>query len=327
MPSPQLPLEILLDIAHLLTDDDGKLCFADFNSFLKVNRTLYVCLNRTLWQKAVESKPTTMCVFNHVIHTNDLARLKFFLELGADVETFLYKSRGQATGTPLHVAVQLNNVPMARLLLEHGADPAKYDGTFNATIHLARSGEMVQLLLDHNADPEQLERCCGFRPLHCYAMRGDIEAMRVILRSGAEVDPRDTNGNTPLHWAVRDNIDGVELLLEHGADVKNRCTFLQTPLHLAVTAGKADVVRLLLEHWHEGARAKDRFGRTPLHRAATQVWYRHGDMVRMLVESWPDGRKTVNNHGMTPLSLFEEFSRGWLDINQRKELIALLSVV
>jgi ankyrin repeat protein len=153
MPPSKLPLEILLDIAYLLIDDDSKLCFANFNSFLKVNRTLYASLNRTLWQKAVAFKPIT--VFTHLIHTNDLASLKFFLELGADVETFLYEPYGEAIGTPLQVAIQLDNVPMARLFLEYGADPAKYielgDLSGHAPIHVARSGEMVQLLQDHHA--------------------------------------------------------------------------------------------------------------------------------------------------------------------------------
>jgi ankyrin repeat protein len=56
-------------------------------------------------------------------------RLKFFLELGADIELDLLQfveaddSDGWESGnTPLEVAAHLDNVPMAHLLLEHGAN-------------------------------------------------------------------------------------------------------------------------------------------------------------------------------------------------------------
>jgi hypothetical protein len=88
MPPPKFPLEILLTIADLLTDDEDELCFSDFNSFVQVNRTLYACLNRTLWQEATKFDASTRRVFTHLIRTNDLASLKFFLELGADIETY-----------------------------------------------------------------------------------------------------------------------------------------------------------------------------------------------------------------------------------------------
>jgi hypothetical protein len=169
MSPPQIPLEILLMIAHLLTDDEGGLCFADFNSFLKVNRALYACLNRPLWQEAVDCGYMADYVFGHLIHTNNLARLKFFLELGADVETLLLgefkngrfygdSNDWDTDGTPLKVAVDLDNIPMARLLLAYGADVVQYDEPDEpgySAIHSARSAEMVQLLLDHHADPEQ----------------------------------------------------------------------------------------------------------------------------------------------------------------------------
>jgi hypothetical protein len=45
MPPLQFPLEILM-FARLLTYEEGSLRFADFNSFLQVNRALYHIKNR-----------------------------------------------------------------------------------------------------------------------------------------------------------------------------------------------------------------------------------------------------------------------------------------
>jgi ankyrin repeat protein len=308
MPPPKLPLEILLMIARLLlTDDEGEPCFADFNSFLKVNRSLYDCLNRTLWEKAAESKSTTERLFTRFIRANNLSRLEFFLELGADVETIVRDFNSPLTNinyTPLLVAAaQLDNVPMARLFLEHGADVVQSNsfgrGSYYSAIHVAHSAEMVQLLLDHDADPEQEVSYNGYRALHYYIVRGNIGALRTVLQYGVEVDTVSSS-TTPLHDAVPRNIDAVKLLLEYGADIKMRGYHSNTPLHSAVKGGKTDVVRLLLERWPEGASKTNRSGQTPLHLAAAKG---KTDMARSLLESWPEGTREKDIHGNTPLHL------------------------
>jgi hypothetical protein len=45
MPPLELPLEVLLMIAHLVRDDHAKLRYGDFNSFLQVNRVLRLSLS------------------------------------------------------------------------------------------------------------------------------------------------------------------------------------------------------------------------------------------------------------------------------------------
>jgi ankyrin repeat protein len=304
MPLLQIPLEIMLMIARLLTDDEGKLCFADLNAFLKVNRALYACLNCTLWQEAVEFQDITERVFTHLIRTNDLARLEFFLELGADIETDLPKFRELdqddcwRTGmTPLKIAVCLDNVPMARLLLEHGASLVqrdKFGKPSHSAIHAARSAEMVQLLVDHHAD---LEQPVVWRPLELYAKRGYIEAMRAALRNGAQIA---SGGRSALFQAARHNVDAVKLLLEHGADVKVEDGRWKTPLHNAAEEGKTDVVRLLLERWPEGIRVKDREGKTPLHSAAQLGRVK---VVKLLLERWPEATREKDVAGNTPLHM------------------------
>jgi ankyrin repeat protein len=324
-------------VAPLLIDGEGDLCLADFNSFLKVNRALYSCLNRTLWQAAVESTSTTDRVFTHLILTNDLASLKFFLELGADIETLLDELDSIAIFTPLQAAVHLDNVPMARLFLEHGAElvQSNSDGRLiYSAIHAARSAEMVQLLLDHHADPEQQVFYNGYRPLHYYTMRGNLEAMQALLLHGVDVDPIPlVSLSTPLNYAAQHNIDAVKLLLKHGANVKSadpplhtavgagktdvvklfleRCpegTSVkaengETALHFAAKAGKIDMVRLMLQFWSGGIRQKDNDGNTPLH---SSVFCGRTEVARLLVECWPAGVREKNRWGNTPLHLAVE---------------------
>jgi ankyrin repeat protein len=307
MPPPKLPLEILLTIGRLLINNKGALRFADFNSFLQVNRALCACLNHTLWREAaLEVSSITERLVTHLIRTNDLARLGFFPELGADTETLLPNiiSDWDADNTPLRVVSQQDNIPMARLLLEYGAHLVQYNRLGHpsySAIHAARSAEMVQLLLDHHADPEQ-RFASGGEPLLCYAERGNIEAMRAVLRNGAAVyHGGNISASTPLHYAVRRNIEVVKLLLEYGADVKLKDCISSTVLHSAAEAGEdgcgeASAGTL----WPEATREKDIYENTPLHLAADTG---KTDTVRLLLGFWPEGIRGKNEYDNTPLHL------------------------
>jgi hypothetical protein len=266
MPPPALPLELLMMIALHITDDRGKLRHGDFNAFLQVNRALYDCLNRTLWKEAAKYQADTQRVITHSIGTNNLAALEFFLELGADVEVGLPAfeiTRGLVhRPTALLMAAELDNVPLARLLLEKGAKVHYFyrQGRDNfSPMHAARSAEMVQLLLDHNADPDFHDDNLTDTPLFWCVKRNAIEAMRVILQHSVEVPSFGV-----LFTAAERNLVAVKLLVEHGADVKQRGYYCNTALHVAAEAGKTDVVRFLVERWPEGKEALNRDGKTPL---------------------------------------------------------------
>lgn len=66
---------------------------------------------------------------------------------------------------------------------------------------------------------------CG-TPLHLFAARGDFEACKVLLDSGALLDIRDGDGFTQLHTAAQQgHLEVVKLLLERGSDPR-----LSTPM-------------------------------------------------------------------------------------------------
>jgi len=71
-----------------------------------------------------------------------------------------------------------------------------------------------------------------------------IEVVRILLGAGANVNARDTKGNTPLLLCHR-NVKLAELLLQAGADPNVRNNDGDTPLQ---RAGSEEMQRLLMKH-------------------------------------------------------------------------------
>lgn len=77
--------------------------------------------------------------------------------------------------------------------------------------------------------------------------RGDVQAVRELLRTGTDVDARDRHGQTALMLAAhRGHAEIVGLLVEAGADLNVSAKFSLTALMLAIVAGHPAVARVLI---------------------------------------------------------------------------------
>jgi len=94
---------------------------------------------------------------------------------------------------------------------------------------------------------------CSFHPVAAAAPalvdameQRDFSAVRVLIGKG-EVNARQVDGMTALHWAVHhDRADLTESLLAAGADVNATNRYGVTPLSLACTNGNTGIIELLL---------------------------------------------------------------------------------
>ena len=126
--------------------------------------------------------------------------------------------------------------------------------------------EAVRALLKQGADANAA-RGDGMTALHFAAQRGDASLVDMLIYAGANVSAVTRIGSyTPLHLASQmPNVAVVTALLKAGADVKARTTATGvTPLHLAAEAGNAAVITTLLDHGAEIDAKESEWGQTPL---------------------------------------------------------------
>jgi ankyrin repeat protein len=115
--------------------------------------------------------------------------------------------------------------------------------------------------------------------------RGDQAAVDSLLKQGVDVNGRQGDGATALHWAAhQDDRSMVERLLRAGADVQAANELGVTPLLLACTNGSTPVVEALLAVGADpNATAQGR--ETPLMVAS---WTGTADVVRRLLDACAD---------------------------------------
>jgi ankyrin repeat protein len=139
----------------------------------------------------------------------------------------------------------------ARYRLDRGAVQALIEaGPDLDLFEAAAFGDVDRLtaLLGAEAGPDAVSPD-GFTPLHLAAFFGKPAAAALLLRRGAEVDPRGRGWmtGTPLHSAVSGrHVDVIEILLAAGADPNARQSGGWTPLHGAAHNGDVASVALLL---------------------------------------------------------------------------------
>src|SRR5579864_5015718 len=138
----------------------------------------------------------------------------------------------------------------------------------------------------------------GATPLMYAAAFGSIDAMKMLLEAGADVNAKNNFGASALLWCARDG-EKARMLIEHGADVNVRSKQGRTPLMLAsMREGGADIVALMLSKGAD-VNVADTHGETALGLAAE---YGGMDNVRLLVAKKANIH-VLNQKGQTPLIL------------------------
>jgi hypothetical protein len=134
---------------------------------------------------------------------------------------------------PAALLIEHNNVPILTQFLLYGLKPTTYIEKY--------------LFLD----PRFQYRTAGFTFLHLSLLcASDVAVLELLLQHGANVNARDWEGRTLLHWASGyANVlpQCMILLLDKGADINALDEKGRTPLLTAVERNSYEAVELLLK--------------------------------------------------------------------------------
>jgi uncharacterized protein (TIGR03067 family) len=255
----------------------------------------------------------------------DLEQVRILLAKGVDMD------EPDAMGwTPLQYAAQRGHTDIAKLLIAKGADVKVKTKSCETVLYYAaanRQEKLVELLLTKGADVNVA--------LHCAAAHGRVDAAKLLLAQGANINAKDDNGMTPVYAAaMMCHKEVVELLVAKGANVNvskegvepayaattmlglvNQNRMVDTvnlllaagaevdTIHFAAFVGDVEKIKSFLARGID-VNAKDGFRRTPLHLAAISG---QKDVLRFLIGKGADVNanevELLMPKGITPLHL------------------------
>ncbi|WP_353280516.1 ankyrin repeat domain-containing protein [Wolbachia endosymbiont (group B) of Cyclophora punctaria] len=270
--------------------------------------------------------------------------VRFLMNNGADV-----KKNGALKLTPLHIAVANVDRAMVDCIIKNdknidknieivdvfGWTPVYWAATKNDISILEA---LLKCISEHGADVNLEDNLIGRSPLHIAATNGNVEAVELLIKYGANVNHKDAWGWTPFNCAAtKGNRKVMYYLIAHGASIETNdpqkillsiCPYnyleaVTTMIQLGIwkdvmklmgaeflrcAAGHGDtlMVHALLEAG-VNANAGDDLGSTALHKAAK---YNHPEVVKILI-LYRANVNAQNDLGESPLTYAVE-RRNWI---------------
>lgn len=140
------------------------------------------------------------------VASRETQKAELLLDRGANVNAACTLSY-----SPLMTAVINGNISLVQTLILYGADVNAINDHGSTVLVIAleqpagevTTEEIIRLLLADGADPNSESQFAGSlsgRPLHWAILEGNVAGVRALLDSGANVEAKDADGETPCDY-------------------------------------------------------------------------------------------------------------------------------
>ena len=245
---------------------------------------------------------------DHAVNKNFLEGVAFYLndiaKNGAPEHEFRLMDMGK---TPMIVAVEKQYFEMVQMLVAAGMPVNDVDGEGqNALVYAIENKDlkMFRYLMAEGSEVLKLalDRTDGDGVLHRAVEAGHPVILMELLMTGLNPDDLSTNG-TPMGIAIgKGDVKAVKMLLRAGADVDAPNAFGQRPLDLATDELKNDqavkIVEILLDAGADvNISPVETVTVAPVHKA---IEHNNSSLAIKLLEHGPDIELRERREGFTP---------------------------
>ena len=174
-------------------------------------------------------------------------------------------------GTALHLAAVLNKPRSIEFLINHGANPEIHSGMDYATPLtcgvLQNSFDAVRALIKKGANINS-RHSQGATSLILATSIKNFQMVQFLVENNANLDLQDNDGNTALLNSIRDeSFEIVNYLIDKGANISIGDVNGFQPIHLSCSTKRVRILNKLIEKGAD-VNARTLVGITPLHMAS-----------------------------------------------------------
>ena len=226
----------------------------------------------------------------------DVAEIESLLALGFSIDR-----RDDAGLTPLMMAAKNDKLQAVKYLLKQGADPSLQNNNGWNVLHCASQGgnpEVIELMLSHVTSIDSITKD-GFTLLMIAAVTDKLQAVKCLLKQGADPSLQDNNGWNLLHFASRGgNPEVIELMLSLVPSIDSVTNEGVTPLMIAAAHDKLQAAKYLLKHGADPSLQSNK-GCNVLHFASQGG---NPEVIELILGHVPS-IDSITKEGVTPLMI------------------------
>lgn len=229
---------------------------------------------RKRWKQIIQlyRKAGASYTLETAIYLNDIAFIKEALKKD---DTWVNQP-GAGRSLPLRLAAETGHAEICKLLLEHKADPDKFEegNGYPIMVNAVPHPEVVKLLIKHGANLKRRISWIGggsgywiindeSTALHHAIGSENPESVKLLLQAGLDPSAADISGQTPLHVAIhcehflsngnrnekvtQTYLKIINTLLDHDASLRLTTNAGKMPMELAEELKSPQSIRDALE--------------------------------------------------------------------------------